>query len=119
MSHMNTQISKKETVNYFKIFFTTPSEGIRPSRLNKIMLLQRATNRRKNHSNLRTTEKQQTPIIYHQKDKQKYNIQIFNRHNLTLKFEITVKLNDLVYSSLPLSRTNITDQFLPPPFITT
>ena len=48
-----------------------------------------------------------------QNDIQKYNIRIFTQHNLTLKFKMTVKLNGLVYHSLPVSRSNITAQFLP------
>ena len=41
------------------------------------------------------------------------------QHNLTLKFEITVKLKKVVHHLLPLSPPNIRVQSLPPPFITT
>ena len=54
-----------------------------------------------------------------QKDIQEHNIQILTQDNLTLKFEVTVKLNNLVYHPLPLAPPNITAQTLPPPFITT
>ena len=52
------------------------------------------------------------------KDKQEHNIQILTQDNLTLKFEITVKLNNLLHHHLPLVPPNITAQSLPPPFIT-
>ena len=52
------------------------------------------------------------------KDIQEHNIQIITQDNLTLKFEITVKLNKVVYAPLPLAPPNITAQSLPPPFIT-
>ena len=47
------------------------------------------------------------------KDIQEHNIQILRQDNLTLKFEITVKLN------ITLAPPIITAQSLPPPFITT
>ena len=54
-----------------------------------------------------------------QKDIQEHNIQILTQDNLTRKFEIIVKLNNLVPHPLPLAPPNITAQSLPPPFITT
>ena len=53
------------------------------------------------------------------KDIQDHNIQILRQDNLTLKYEITVKLNNIVHHPLPLAPPNITAQSLPPPFITT
>ena len=53
------------------------------------------------------------------KDIQDHNIQILRLDNLTLKFEITVKLNNIVYHPLPLAPSDITAQSLPAPFITT
>ena len=47
-------------------------------------------------------------------DIQDYNIQILTRHNLTLKFEITVNLTKLVHHPLPLCPPSITAQSLPP-----
>ena len=46
-------------------------------------------------------------------------IQILRRDNLTLEFEITLKLNNIVYHSLSLAPPNITAQPLPHPFATT
>ena len=46
-------------------------------------------------------------------------MQILTQDNLTLKFEITVKLNNLVHHPLPLAPPNITAQSLLPPFSTT
>ena len=48
-----------------------------------------------------------------------HNIQILRQDNLTLKNEITVKLNHIVHHPLLLAPPNITTQSLPPPFITT
>ena len=53
------------------------------------------------------------------KDIQEHNIQILTQDNVTLQFELTVNLNNLVHHPLPLSLPNITAQSLPPPFITT
>ena len=53
------------------------------------------------------------------KDIQDHNIQILTQDNLTLKFEITVRLNNIIHCNLPLAPPNITAQFLLPPFITT
>ena len=53
------------------------------------------------------------------KDIQDYNIQTLRQDNLTLKFEITIKLNKIVHHPLPLAPRNITAQSLLPPFITT
>ena len=52
-------------------------------------------------------------------DIQEHNIQILTQDNLTLKFEKTVKLNNLVHHALHLAIPNITAQSFPPPFITT
>ena len=52
-------------------------------------------------------------------DIREHNIQILQQNSLQLKFEITVKLNNIVQHPLPLSPPNITAQSLPPPFITT
>ena len=52
------------------------------------------------------------------KDIRDHNIQILRQDNLTLKIEITVKLNDLFHHPLPLAPPNITAQSLTPPFIT-
>ena len=52
------------------------------------------------------------------KDIQEHNIQILTQDNLTLKFEITVRLNHVNHHPLPLAPPNITAQYLPPPFIT-
>ena len=43
-----------------------------------------------------------------QKDIQEHNIQILTQNKLTLKFEITVKLNNLVVHPLPLAPPNRT-----------
>ena len=49
-----------------------------------------------------------------------HNVQILHQNCLHLKFEITVKLNNIVQHPYPLSPPlNITAQTLPPPFITT
>ena len=53
------------------------------------------------------------------KDIQEHNIQILQQGSLTLKFELTVRLNIIVQHPLPLAPPNITAQFLPPPLITT
>ena len=53
------------------------------------------------------------------KDIQEHNIRTLTQYNLTLTFERTVKLNNLVHHSLPLAPQNITAQPLPPPFIRT
>ena len=53
------------------------------------------------------------------KDIQDHNIQIFTQYNLTLKFEITKKINNIIHHPLPLAPPNKTAQSLPPPFITT
>ena len=53
------------------------------------------------------------------KDIQEHNIQILTQDNLTLKFEITVRLNNIIHHPLPLAPfPNITAQSLPPPFLT-
>ena len=52
-------------------------------------------------------------------DIREHNIQILQQNSLQLKFEITVKLNNIVQHPFPLSPPNITAQSLPPPFITT
>ena len=48
-----------------------------------------------------------------------HNIQILQQNSLQLKFEITVKLNNITQHPYPLNPPNITAQSLPPPFITT
>ena len=53
------------------------------------------------------------------KDIQEHNIQILKHNNLTLKFEITVRLNKIIQHPLPLASPNITAHSLPPPLITT
>ena len=53
------------------------------------------------------------------KDIQEHYIQILQQISLQLKFEITVRLNNIVQHPFPLSPPNITAQSLPPPFITT
>ena len=53
------------------------------------------------------------------KDIQDHIIQILTQDNLTLKFEITVKLINIIHHPLTLAPPNITAQFLPHPFITT
>ena len=52
-------------------------------------------------------------------DIREHNIQILQQNSLQLKFEITIKLNNIVQHPYPLSPPNITAQPLPPPFITT
>ena len=52
-------------------------------------------------------------------DIREHNIQILQQNSLQLKFEITVKLNNIVQHPFSLSPPNITAQSLPPPFITT
>ena len=52
-------------------------------------------------------------------DIRQHHIQILQQNSLQLKFEITVKLNNIVQHRFPLSPPNITAQSLPPPFITT
>ena len=53
------------------------------------------------------------------KDIQEHNIQILQQNSLQLKFEITVRLKNIVQHTFTLSPPNITAQSLPPPFITT
>ena len=53
------------------------------------------------------------------KDIKEHNIQILQQNSLTLKFEITVRLTNIVQHPFPLTSPNITAQSLPPPFITT
>ena len=48
-----------------------------------------------------------------------HNIQILQQNSLQLKFEITIKLNNITQHPYPLNPPNITAQSLPPPFITT
>ena len=52
-------------------------------------------------------------------DIREHNVQILHQNSLQLKFEITVKPNNIVQHPYPLSPPNITAQSLPPPFITT
>ena len=52
-------------------------------------------------------------------DIREHNIQILEQNSLQLKFEITIKLNNVVQHPNPLNPPNITAQSLPPPFITT
>ena len=52
-------------------------------------------------------------------DIREHNIQKLQQNNLQLKFEITIKLNNIVQHPYPLNPPNITAQPLPPPFITT
>ena len=52
-------------------------------------------------------------------DIREHNIQILQQNSLQLKFEITVKLKNIVQHPFPLSPPNLTAQSLPPPFITT
>ena len=49
---------------------------------------------------------------------QEHNIQILQQSSLTLKFELIVRLNNIVQHPLPLYPPNISAQSLPPPFIT-
>ena len=53
------------------------------------------------------------------KDIQEHNIQTPQPDKLTLKIEITVRLNNITQQCLPLALPNITAQSLPPPIITT
>ena len=53
------------------------------------------------------------------KNIQENNVQIIQQKSLTLKFELTERLNNIVQYPFPLDPPNITAQFLPPPFITT
>ena len=53
------------------------------------------------------------------KDNHEHNIQILQQYSLQLKFEITVKLNNITQHPYPLNPPTITAQSLPPPFITT
>ena len=53
------------------------------------------------------------------KDIQEHKIQILQQNSLQLKFEITVRLNNIVQHPFPLIPPNITAQSLPPPYITT
>ena len=53
------------------------------------------------------------------KNIQEQNVQINQQNSLTLKFELTVRQNNIVQYPFPLDPPNITAQFLPPPFITT
>ena len=52
-------------------------------------------------------------------DIRQHNVQILQQNSLQLKFEITVKLNNIVQHPYPLSPPNITAHSLPPQFITT
>ena len=52
-------------------------------------------------------------------DIREHNIQILQKNSLQLKFEITIKLNNIVQHPYPLNPPNITAQSLPAPFITT
>ena len=52
-------------------------------------------------------------------DIRSHNIQILQQNSLQLKFEIRIKLNNIVQHPYPLNPPNITAQSLPPPFITT
>ena len=53
------------------------------------------------------------------KDIQEHNIQILQQSILTIKFELTVRLNNIIQHPLPLDPPNTIAQSLPPPFITT
>ena len=53
------------------------------------------------------------------KDSQEHNSQLLQQNSLTLKFEITVRLNNIVQHQFPLVPPIITAQSLPTPFITT
>ena len=50
---------------------------------------------------------------------QEHNIQILQQNSLTLRFDLTVRLDNIVQDPFPLAHPNITAQSLPPPFITT
>ena len=52
-------------------------------------------------------------------DTREHNIQILQQNSLQLKFEITIKLNNIFQHPYPLNPRKITAQSLPPPFITT
>ena len=52
-------------------------------------------------------------------DIREHNIQILQQNSLQLKFEITIKLINIVQPPYPLNPPNITAQLLPSPFITT
>ena len=52
-------------------------------------------------------------------DIREHNIQTLQQNSLQLKFEITIRLNNIVQHPYPLNPINITAQSLPPPFITT
>ena len=52
-------------------------------------------------------------------DIREHNIQILQQNSLQLKFEITIKFNNIVQHPYPLNPPNITAQSLPLPFITT
>ena len=52
-------------------------------------------------------------------DIRQHNVQILQQNSLQLKFEITVKPNNIVQHPYPLSPPNITAPSLPTPFITT
>ena len=52
-------------------------------------------------------------------ENREHNVQILQQNSLQLKFEITIKLNNIVQHPYPLNPPNITAQSLPPPFITT
>ena len=52
-------------------------------------------------------------------DIREHNNQILQQNSLQLKFEITIKLNNIGQHPYPLNPPNITAQSLPPPFITT
>ena len=53
------------------------------------------------------------------KDIQEHNIQILQQSRLTLKFVLTVRLNNIVQHLFPLAPPILTAQSLPPPFKTT
>ena len=53
------------------------------------------------------------------KDIQEHNSQILQRSSLTLKFELTVRLNNIAQHPFPLAPPNKKAQSLPHPFITT
>ena len=53
------------------------------------------------------------------KDIEEHNIQILQQNSLQKKFEITVRLNNIVQHPFPLCPPNITARSIPPPFITT
>ena len=76
---------------------------------------------RQHHENHRLHNWALNRLQYRQdihKDTQDHNIQILTQDVLTLNFEITVKLNNIIYHPLPLAPPNITAQSFPPPFIT-